>query len=712
MNHFIYIKRLSVIIIGLLLCSINTNANDDAYIAGQVYCGKNYYGKEMHKIFKALVSGKIKKADEMITNINQKFFKDRKTGTGLDKFVSVAELLYPAFDLALAYRANMGPNDIKDKSIVTRDSWRAYALYMQLYNNSRFNITTLDNYLGQEDIQKSFSDIKAWIEKSLVDSVRVIGTEQEYDRLINSLKFSSYTENMKKEREEIAFINLSKTNDVCQHQNYIDKYKNQNTVHLAIMTHRRDSLAFVQLEDNAAACYKYLSSYPKSEYAKQVDNLAAKYEVRDMDHTVAECDRFLKRFPTSELRGIVMANRRDYLYRDVVKLNTIEGYENFLTQYSSGKYVEEVTSQLNKAIERKYLNSDTSLKQLFEFCKTNGNKYPKINTYLKNLIYMPTSTTLIGVYIYANEVKEIGNNEINYTFYDTGLLKTQNIEEDTYYYDYDFDLEHGYKLSSKTNEKGISINYTTKYDIKGRIQSITGSNGVKYSYTYDDSDNLHSIITSKGKNVEKTDYYFADDYNVHIDSSTRQGGIKIIYECNGNNDIVSIAKMKGSVTLESTTYEYEYSLKGFWTKRTQYNNGNYVTTKVRNTDGTTSAYVTTNTTQPNIESNYLDTNEISDILETKPSFPGGQNALSEFVASNMKYPVVAEENGVQGRVIVLFWVEQDGSITDVQVVKSVEPSLDKEAVRIVKLMPKWIPGRRDGRPVRVQLTLSLTFRLQ
>jgi len=104
--------------------------------------------------------------------------------------------------------------------------------------------------------------------------------------------------------------------------------------------------------------------------------------------------------------------------------------------------------------------------------------------------------------------------------------------------------------------------------------------------------------------------------------------------------------------------------------------------------------------------------KVFDVVEQMPSFPGGQSALFQWLSSNIKYPVVAEENGVQGRVIVTFVVERDGSITDVKVVKSVDPSLDKEAVRVTKSMPKWIPGKQNGAAVRVKYTLPVTFRLQ
>ena len=104
--------------------------------------------------------------------------------------------------------------------------------------------------------------------------------------------------------------------------------------------------------------------------------------------------------------------------------------------------------------------------------------------------------------------------------------------------------------------------------------------------------------------------------------------------------------------------------------------------------------------------------KVFDVVEQMPSFPGGPSALMQYLSSNIKYPVVAEENGVQGRVVCTFVVERDGSITDVRVIKSVDPSLDKEAVRVVKSMPRWIPGKQNGSAVRVKYTVPVTFRLQ
>ena len=104
--------------------------------------------------------------------------------------------------------------------------------------------------------------------------------------------------------------------------------------------------------------------------------------------------------------------------------------------------------------------------------------------------------------------------------------------------------------------------------------------------------------------------------------------------------------------------------------------------------------------------------KIFTVVEQMPMFPGGDAALMGYLRDNMHYPTVAAENGVQGRVIVGFVVERDGSITDVNVLRSVDPSLDREAMRVVKAMPKWTPGKQNGSAVRVKYQVPVTFRLQ
>ena len=101
------------------------------------------------------------------------------------------------------------------------------------------------------------------------------------------------------------------------------------------------------------------------------------------------------------------------------------------------------------------------------------------------------------------------------------------------------------------------------------------------------------------------------------------------------------------------------------------------------------------------------------VVEENPQFPNGRTAgLLQYLGKNIKYPTIPQENGTQGRVTVQFVVNKDGSIVDVKVIRGVDPYLDKEAVRVISTMPKWIPGKQRGVPVRCQFTVPVTFKLQ
>lgn len=100
------------------------------------------------------------------------------------------------------------------------------------------------------------------------------------------------------------------------------------------------------------------------------------------------------------------------------------------------------------------------------------------------------------------------------------------------------------------------------------------------------------------------------------------------------------------------------------------------------------------------------------VVDQMPEFPGGRQALFDFISTNVVYPTVARENGIEGKAIVQFVVEIDGSITHIQVVRTAgDPSLDKEAIRVVRAMPKWLPGKHRGKTLRVKYTVPFNFRL-
>ncbi|MBO4813903.1 MAG: energy transducer TonB [Muribaculaceae bacterium] len=101
---------------------------------------------------------------------------------------------------------------------------------------------------------------------------------------------------------------------------------------------------------------------------------------------------------------------------------------------------------------------------------------------------------------------------------------------------------------------------------------------------------------------------------------------------------------------------------------------------------------------------------VYDVVEQMPEFPGGMPAMIEFLQTNLKYPSDAKKQNVGGRVLVMFVVETDGTISNVRVAKNVFPSLDAEAVRVVKAMPKWNPGKEKGKPVRVNFSLPIVYK--
>ena len=126
----------------------------------------------------------------------------------------------------------------------------------------------------------------------------------------------------------------------------------------------------------------------------------------------------------------------------------------------------------------------------------------------------------------------------------------------------------------------------------------------------------------------------------------------------------------------------------------------------------TQAAVEIKYTPVEVEEEEVEEQQIFQVVEEMPEFPGGMGECMKWLGKNIKYPTISQENGVQGRVIIQFVVNKDGSIVDAQVARGVDPYLDKEALRVVGQMPKWKPGKQRGKEVRVKYTLPVMFRLQ
>ena len=108
---------------------------------------------------------------------------------------------------------------------------------------------------------------------------------------------------------------------------------------------------------------------------------------------------------------------------------------------------------------------------------------------------------------------------------------------------------------------------------------------------------------------------------------------------------------------------------------------------------------------------YVDEDKVYDVVDQMPQFPGGFEKLKEFIEKNRRYPKSLQDSGIQGRVVVTFVVEKTGKISHAKVVRGVDPALDKEALRVVRKMPQWIPGRIYGKNVDVKYTMPVDFRL-
>ncbi|MCD7937040.1 MAG: energy transducer TonB [Tannerellaceae bacterium] len=107
-----------------------------------------------------------------------------------------------------------------------------------------------------------------------------------------------------------------------------------------------------------------------------------------------------------------------------------------------------------------------------------------------------------------------------------------------------------------------------------------------------------------------------------------------------------------------------------------------------------------------------DDNFIFQVVEEMPEFPGGDSEMLRFISRAIRYPAIAQDNGIQGRVTCTFTINQDGSVVDAEVLRGVDPSLDREALRVIGTMPKWKPGYQRGKAVKVKYTLPITFRLK
>lgn len=216
-----------------------------------------------------------------------------------------------------------------------------------------------------------------------------------------------------------------------------------------------------------------------------------------------------------------------------------------------------------------------------------------------------------------------------------------------------------------------------------------------------------SEIYKKGKKAGLCKYYyengklrFEEAYNEY---GMADGLFKTYYE---NGQLESLYTYRNNI--KSGIYQ-EFYENGRLREEGRYDSGQRIPYQSPNTKSSSDS---NNTSQNNrITESKVKNSKVFENVDIMPTFSGGDSELRKFLASNLKYPTIAAENGVEGRVVIRFVVGIDGSISDVEITHSLNPSCDREALRVIKSMPAWIPGTQDGIKVPVYFTLPVIFKL-
>ena len=194
-------------------------------------------------------------------------------------------------------------------------------------------------------------------------------------------------------------------------------------------------------------------------------------------------------------------------------------------------------------------------------------------------------------------------------------------------------------------------------------------------------------------------------------SSCKQDGGKVSENSENNSEKQEgISATVSADTLQSSVVKQQVHIQG--------KDGEVETLTVMSAAGSDAASeesddrIRTEPAQAMVAAEDYDGEDVFDMVEEMPAYPGGMEELMKFLQTHVKYPKEAEEKGLQGRVLVMFVVEKNGSITNAKVVKSVSPELDAEALHVVNMMPRWTPGKQRGEAVRVKFTIPIVFRLQ
>ena len=551
--------------------------------------GDNYYQKRMVKVFEALQEHKLDKAAKYWQEIEEKASSDND----ISSMTPISQQLWPVWQLSEAMMMNTRDGRGKLTSIVPFNPWGAYKQFKNACCSSIDDWQTAEQFLSHKNLKMHLAELKAGFEKSLIDTVRRLKTEEAYDQLIELLYDYPDMATVEGEREMIAYDKIKHCGELSQYQRYLDKYGELNKNHHFTIEWRRDSTAFEQMGKTAAACKAYLAAYPKSQFNNSVQDLLHKYAFEEMDKTVEACQEYQRLYPQSEYNDTVKSLEMSYAFRDAKELDNIGAYRSFLETYPESPFEDEVKPLLQQAFERRYFSQVVTLNELHRIY-VDVHALPqvdrsRVNTLYQNLVFMPTSAFMkgydgaLGKVLLTDESASQDDEEIM-IFNDQGLMvrhfdSRKKINDS---YTYGFDPEKGFVLLSKVDAKGNTVSYATKWNEYGDILEIAGSDGTTYGYT-SDYEYMKRVARYNGRKPIRTDYY---NNNFRIDKSVLAGNVNLVYRYNDDGDVAAIYKKKGRNRQDSTTYEYDYldrnDMAGrTWFKKMRYDNGKYQTSIYR-----------------------------------------------------------------------------------------------------------------------------------
>jgi len=714
------------------------------------------YTKNMIKVFELIKEDKFEKAYQTLKKIEETSKKDSVKHAPNR---TIEQALHPLPEIAKSMLLTAPQKTAIKEERPNNDYKKAYQLLKSVVNLNDANFDDVNQFFSKNKIDYQWKDIVDNCEKWVYDKTVSTNTELGYDEALAFLmQNSSYRSDIALRRENLVFNNLMNEPTIEGCNTFLKKYsptlvdgRYKRVIHI------RDSIAYSNTTNSAASMSAFLEKYNESEFSDDAQKRLARYSFEELDNDILSYKGYINNFGETKYGRSYAKMAQDSIYkiafRDAVNSGSIEGYTSYVKEYPKSEFFTMAQDSLYKIAFR-----DAVISGSIEGYISYVNEYPKSTFYnqaldsIRNLIlekYICIGANEIPESIYVEDINvvpqniqifhESYNNNLNslkyygihrgrvsfieektilpdgneytttYKFSKKGLLlEERNSRNGVTKYEYDVIKGKGLYLKTISSKAG-TINCSPTFSETGQLVQLEKSNGEfeKYEYLNKNTTQVSKRLyyaSKKSQTPKLVEYY---ENGVLVRSSNTE------YEHNYHGDVSYLRKISG----ESSSYEYQYD-NGNWIRCSQTRNG-YSIIKYRDItmypeDNEISVNKNNVQNQNNRGSKAMidetDEDEIFHDVEKMPEFPGGQEALLAYLKKNAKYPASAHIDNVEGRVIVEFVVDKDGSINKPRVIKSLNYDCDIEALRVIKSMPKWNPGKQHGKAVRVKFTCPIMYR--